>query len=184
MIEVRAMKLNIDSIKRGDKNTLELNFALDLNTIEYYGDVIDLISPVNVNGRLYVIDDRLYLNLQVRTELSVNCSRCLESFTYPFKSSINAEFVHESLFNREEDEVDDDIIYYQEADIDLAELVKEHIIMNIPMKLVCNENCQGLCSSCGIKITDGSCNCDHDHIPSMEEDIDPRLAKLKELLQD
>ncbi|QUH20871.1 YceD family protein [Alkaliphilus sp. B6464] len=181
MIEVRAMKLDIDSIKKGDKNALDLNFALDLNTIDYYGDIIDIISPVDANGKLYVIDDRLYMNLEIKTHMQVNCSRCLESFTYPFKSSINAEFVHENLSTDQTDESDEDIIYYQESTIDLDELIKENIIMNIPMKLVCDKSCQGLCSNCGIKLKDKSCDCSHTQ--SIDEDVDPRLAKLKELLE-
>lgn len=175
------MKLDIDSIKKGDKNTLDLNFALDLNTIDYYGDIIHVISPVDVNGKMYVIDDRLYINLGIKTQMQVNCSRCLESFTYPFKSSINAEFVHENLSEHQNDEVDEDIIYYNETTIDLDELIKENIIMNIPMKLVCDKNCQGLCSNCGVKLKGDSCDCNN--IQSKTEDIDPRLAKLKELLE-
>lgn len=175
------MKLDIDSIKKGDKNTLDFKFALDLNTIDYYGDVIEIISPVEVNGKTYVIDDRLYIHLQINTNMEANCSRCLESFTYPFKSSISAEFVHEDLFGNQDDEPDDDIIYYKESIINLDELIKENIIMNIPMKLVCNESCQGLCSNCGVKLNGDSCNCDNSQ--SQDDNIDPRLAKLKKLLE-
>jgi uncharacterized protein len=63
---------------------------------------------------------------------------------------------------------------------DLDKLIKEHIIMNIPIKLVCDEACQGLCPKCGAKIEKGSCNCNH--LQPHDNDIDPRLAKLKELL--
>lgn len=175
------MKLDIDNIKRGDQSTLDLNFALDLDTIDFYGDSIKIVSPVEVNGKTYVIDDRLYITLKIKTDMQANCNRCLESFTYPFKSSINAEIVHESLSEHQNDEADEDIIYYEDNIFDLEELIKEHIIMNIPMKLVCSESCQGLCAKCGIKLGENSCNCDH--MQSDEDDIDPRLAKLKKLLQ-
>jgi len=175
------MKIDIDSIKKGGQNTLDLNFALDLNTIDYYGDVMNLISPVDVNGKIYVIDDRLYINLSITADMQADCSRCLEPFTYSFKSSVNAEFVHESLSNQNVEEPDEDIIYYRESTVDLDELIKENMIMNIPMKLVCHKGCKGLCSNCGEKIEGHSCDCEIQE--SKEEYLDPRLAKLKELLE-
>jgi len=185
MIEVIAMKLDIDSIKKGDKNTLDLDFALDLNTIDYHGDIIDITSPVDVKGKMYVIDNKLYIHLTIKADMQVNCSRCLESFTYPFKSSVNAEFVHENLSDHQDDEPDEDIIYYKESTVDLDELIKENIIMNIPMKLVCDKNCQGLCSNCGVKLKENSCDCEYtqSNDEDINSDIDPRLAKLKELLE-
>ncbi|MFW5649077.1 MAG: YceD family protein [Candidatus Alkaliphilus sp. MAG34] len=175
------MKLDIDSIRKGDKNTLNLDFALALDVVDFYGDKIYIVSPVDVKGKLHVIDCRLYITLEITTDMQANCNRCLEPFIYHFNSSINAEIIHENLFEHEEDDqVDDDIIYYKDNVVDLAELIKEHIIMNIPIKLVCDEACQGLCPRCGKRLENGSCDCDH--VKFHDDDIDPRLAKLKELL--
>lgn len=176
------MKFDIDNMKKGDKKTLNLDFALDLDTIDYYGDIINVVSPVDVNGTIYVIDDRLYINLGIKADMQVNCSRCLESFTYQFKSSINAEFVRDNSSTPPVEELDEDIIYYKESTVDLDELIKENIIMNIPMKLVCDKSCQGLCSICGKKLKDSSCDC-YENEQSQNEYLDPRLAKLKELLE-
>jgi len=185
MIEVKAMKLDIDSIKKGDKNTVDLNFVVDINTIDYHGDIIDVISPVDVNGKMYIMNDKLYVHLAIKANMQVNCSRCLESFNYPFKSSVNVEFVHESLYDHQSDELDEDIICYKESTIDLNELIEQNIIMNIPMKLVCDKNCQGLCLNCGIKLKENSCDCDvtQSNDEDLDIDIDPRLAKLKGLLE-
>lgn len=174
------MKLEIDNIKRGEQSTLDLKFTLDPYSIEFYGDTIEIISPVHVNGKLYVIDYKLYINLEIKTDMQANCDRCLESFTYPFSSSIDAEIIDEKLFEEEDEEALEDIIYYQDNILDLEILIKEHIIMNIPIKIVCDEVCQGLCVRCGKKLEKDSCDCSD--MQSVEDDIDPRLAKLKELL--
>ncbi len=173
------MKLDIDSIRKGDQNTHCLNFTLDFDVIDFYGDKIYMISPVDVKGKLYVIDYRLYITLEIMADMRANCNRCLESFIYHFNSSINAEIIHENLFEYEDDRIDDDVIYYKDDIFDLGKLIKEHIIMNIPIKLVCDENCRGLCPKCGTKLEKDSCNCDH---IQPHDDIDPRLAKLKKLL--
>lgn len=174
------MKLDIDSIRKGDQNTHCLNFTLALDVIDFYGDKIYIVSPVDVKGKLHVIDYRLYIALEIMADMQANCNRCLEPFIYHFNSSINAEIIHENLFEYEDDQIDDDVIYYRDDIFDLGKLIKEHIIMNIPIKLVCDENCRGLCPKCGTKLEKGSCNCNH--IRSHDNDIDPRLAKLKKLL--
>lgn len=174
------MKLDIDSIKRGDKGTLDLNFALDLDTIGFDGDNLQIVSPVEVDGKLYVIEDRLYISFNIKTDIQAHCNRCLESFIYPFKSSVNAEVVHEKLSKDYDETVDEDIIYYEDKFIYLDEVVKENIIVNIPMKLVCDKGCQGLCSKCGAKVTHNHCGCVSEALD--DKDIDPRLAKLKKFL--
>lgn len=174
------MKLDIENIRKGDRSTLNLNFALDFDTIDFYGDKIYIISPVDIRGKLHVIDCRLYIALEIKTDMQANCNRCLEPFIYHFNSSINAEIIHENLFEHENDQIDDDIIYYKDNIFDLGKLIEEHIIMNIPIKLVCDEKCRGLCSKCGAKLEKGPCSCSH--MQSHDNDIDPRLAKLKRLL--
>lgn len=177
------MKLDIENIKKGNKSTVDLDFSLNLNTIDYDGDIIKVKTPVDISGKLYIIDSRLYLNLKIKTDLEATCSRCLELFNYPFKSNINVELVHEDLLNQQEEEIEDDIIYYQENIVDLDDLVKEHILMNIPMKFICDTSCKGLCYNCGVKIKDESCDCDNGLSQSDDEYIDPRLAKLKNFSQ-
>lgn len=173
------MKLDIDNIRKGEKSSLNLNFTLELGAIDSYGDKIYIKSPVDVEGKLHVIDYRLYIALEISADMRANCNRCLEPFIYHFNSNLNAEIIHEDLFEPENDQIEDDIIYYEDSILDLGELVKEHIIMNIPIKLVCNEACQGLCPKCGSKLREGSCDCDY---MQYRDDIDPRLAELKKLL--
>lgn len=173
------MRLDIDGIRKGEQSTLDLNFTLDFDAIDLYGDKIYITSPVDVRGKLYVIDYRLYITLEIKADMKANCNRCLEPFAYHFNSSINAEIVHEDLFEPEDDQIDDDIIYYEGNILDLGKLTREHIIMNIPIKLVCDETCKGLCPKCGTRLEEGSCSCSH---TQSHDEIDPRLAKLKELL--
>lgn len=176
------MKLDINSIKKSDGETRDLNFTLDIDGIESQNEGLTFISPVDVGGRLYSIQEKLFISLNIKTDIEVNCGRCLEKYTHPFISNINAEFIHEDLAGDYDGELDldTDIIYYHDNIINLEELIRENIIMNIPMKLLCEESCRGLCLSCGIKLEDHSCTCDTNQYE--DEQIDPRLAKLKKLL--
>jgi uncharacterized protein len=107
----------------------------------------------------------------------MDCSRCLEAarlpISAPFKyilTPAQAEHPEEQELNAE----DLDFIYYQDDLIDLDPLVAEQILLQIPMKVLCREDCKGLCPHCGISLNQHSCQC-------YAERIDSRLAVLKKL---
>ena len=70
------------------------------------------------------------------------------------------------------DEQDDDVSYYLGDRIDLGEVVREHVALQLPMKPVCRDDCRGLCPQCGANWNEGTCDCRPD-------DMDPRLAVLR-----
>ncbi len=175
------MKIDLTSLKREKISQVDLNFLLNLDTINYHGDVIIQLSPASVTGKLYVMNDKIFLACEVFTEFQVNCSRCLKSFNYPMDTKINAELVPEDTV--EDDDEIDDLVYYQNDIIDLNEVVRENIILQLPMKMLCTENCKGLCSQCGGDLNLHQCECNSAEDEEEEEEVlDPRLAKLRKLL--
>lgn len=60
--------------------------------------------------------------------------------------------------------------------IDLSELVRQLLVLNLPARSLCRPDCRGLCAQCGADLNHGECRC-------AREEIDPRLAPLRELLQ-
>ncbi|WP_026475962.1 YceD family protein [Alkaliphilus transvaalensis] len=176
------MKIDLTALKKEKKDQVDLNFLLNLDTIDYYGDQINVPSPVSVTGKLYVMDKRIYLNCNVKADLLVDCSRCLEPFTYQLDEKINAELVQEDS-NEENQDDEDDLIFYQDEVIELDEIIKESIFINVPLKTLCSDNCKGLCVQCGKNLNVHECQCSIEE-EQEEEVLDPRLAKLKELLQE
>ena len=67
-----------------------------------------------------------------------------------------------------------DVSIYEGDKIDLSELVREQIILNLPEKIFCSEDCKGLCAKCGANRNLIDCNCD-------KKELDPRWAALKNL---
>ena len=173
------MKIDLTSLKREKKSQVDLNFLLNLDTINYHGDEIKQQSPASVTGKLYIINDKVFLTCEVSIVFEVNCSRCLKPFDYPMHINIDAELVREETV--EDDDEIDDLIYFQNDVIDTAEVVRENIILQLPMKMLCSKNCSGLCPQCGKDLNQHQCECNQ---AEQEEEVkmDPRLAKLKELL--
>ena len=70
----------------------------------------------------------------------------------------------------------DDIIYVESDEVDLDDLLVPELILDMDIAVLCSEDCKGLCPKCGKNLNEGDCGCDR-------RVIDPRLAKLQELLK-
>jgi len=113
--------------------------------------------------------------------VSLECGRCLERFSLPLEQDLDLFFLrHEEDRQLPEDEVelserDMVVAYYQNDQVDLGEIVREHVFLTIPMRRLCREDCQGICPTCGANRNTTQCSCSDDS-------IDPRLMPLKQLL--
>ncbi|MDP2931624.1 MAG: DUF177 domain-containing protein [Chloroflexota bacterium] len=116
----------------------------------------------------------------LHTELEYTCSRCLAPFTLPLTFTVQDEYFpaidvstgvpvclpdEPGCFTIDEHHI-----------IDLTEAIRQYAILAIPMKLLCREDCAGLCPTCGRNLNQGACGC-----PTQE--TDPRWAKLVKLAE-
>ena len=67
-----------------------------------------------------------------------------------------------------------DVGFYHGQQLDVAALISEQVVLEVPMKPVCKEQCGGLCDQCGMDLNEGSCDC-------QRRSVDPRLVALEEL---
>ena len=114
----------------------------------------------------------------LHTAVEIACSRCLELFTCPLTLHIEEEYfpttdiVTGALLPLPEEPgsftIDDRYV------LDLTEAIYQYVMLAIPMKPLCREDCAGICPTCGHNLNQGPCHC-----PSQE--IDPRWAELGKL---
>lgn len=129
------------------------------------------------HGRKGVIQDIRVLG-DLATSVETACARCLEPVTREVSRSF--DLLHRPLgtdAGREEISVtqaEAEIGYYQGEGIDLMDILREQILLAVPMKLVCVEECKGLCRQCGQNLNLGDCQC-----PPLV--ADPRWEALKGL---
>ena len=139
-------------------------------------DAYSIVAPAELEFDIHKDRDKFRLVGRVRTELELQCSRCLEPYRLPIDSPFDQRYLPASAASTEpEREVEEDDLetsYYSEDRIDLNELMREQFYLALPMKPLCMENCRGLCAQCGTNLNTGSCEC----APVWE---DPRLAALK-----
>ncbi len=166
----RKFELYAPSLVLGDENTDTDSDALELQARDLEGKV-----------KVTRLTRDLLVQGQVEGEVLVECSRCLDQFWTPIEASLEEKFqpiidvetgrpVH-----RETDE-DEDTAFEISAnhEMDLAEPVRQSILVELPLKPLCKDNCKGLCSQCGANLNERACNCE-------TETVDNRWEALRKL---
>jgi uncharacterized protein len=159
---------------------LEENIDLDSRIADY--DEIQSISQCRIFGEIKPIGKRIFrfrgvLHLQVEAV----CARCLSPFPLRAERSFQLRFFPSTANDRyweAEGGVDPemlDVSYYREEKIDLDQVAEEQMNLSFPMRMLCREDCKGVCPFCGADLNQIECGC-------KRNDIDPRLEDLKKLL--
>ena len=159
------MKIQISDIVSGKGRHKNIDYTFEMNPFEFEGDIIKPVSSCSVQGDISSKDNILVLNVNIKVNLEMNCSRCLDTFIYPIDIDIEERFTNDSNSEDEAIIVIDDVL-------DINEVVETSIISTLPIKRVCKTNCKGLCQTCGCNLNHGSCTCD-------KEDVDVRFEVLK-----
>lgn len=162
------MILDLEPIFNNEGMVKEFDFELDLSQQEISGSK-PFTSPVKVKGSAGNYTGIVELRAKAEFELETNCDRCAK----PIKLSLATDIFH-TLVTHLNDETNDELLLVNELRFDLDPLITEDIFLDFPAKLLCDEECKGVCPRCGKDLNTGSCSC--------EKEIDPRLAALKQLL--
>lgn len=163
------MRLNLKDIVHTPGAVLPFAFQMDASQLDFHGER-PFAQPVRVEGRVRNTADALVLEGEAVATLGVHCDRCWslyeEEKRFPLEAVLAAEAASE----------DSDIVLLDGGEVDLGELVREELILNMDTKHLCSENCKGLCPGCGVNLNHEACRCG--------PQVDPRLASLAKLLED
>ncbi len=143
-------------------------------------DSLEIIKPLTGRVRLLRTGTGILVTGKLHTEASLTCCRCLNPALVPIEWDLEEEF-RPSI-----DLVTGTVVKVQPGDdaatrtdarhiLDLTEVVRQSILLAVPLSPVCNLACHGICPECGANLNDGPCNCSH-------ASGDPRLEALRELL--
>ena len=134
-------------------------------------DGIDFTDNVSVEGEVVNNTDIVSVKAVAKYVLKTNCDRC--GAPVERKTEVPIEHILISHLN---DEDNDEFILVEDLKLDLDSLVREDLILALPAKILCRDDCKGLCQYCGKNLNLGSCSC--------KKPIDPRLQALADLLID
>jgi len=134
--------------------------------------VLDDLELENLKGIANVgkTPQGLILQADFSAEISLNCVRCLTDFDH----TLDWSFTELYAFDKRS-ETDSGLILPEDAHLDLADLLREYALLEIPINTVCKPDCKGLCFQCGQNLNEKDCG----HRP---EQSDSPFAILKDLL--
>lgn len=178
------MQVNVSAIRRQQGASVPIRFSIDkpetvVTQLKFVPNrPLRIDGSVTNTGRGYLVAGT------IQAELQLSCGRCLSEYRWHLQSSLCERFCQaeerqplqatEADAEFEDDEVDE-IHFFHGDQFDIADTVREQILVSLPMKRLCREDCSGLCPTCGTDLSRGSCNC---RPPSG----DIRLAPLAQLL--
>ena len=163
------MRLDLKEIFVSEGAAEDVSYPLDLHEIEIAGEY-PFCSPVEVKAHVENKAGIVTVDIAADFDYATTCDRCMAEI----KRRFHYDFSHKLIESLEED-YNDDYIEAPDLALDLDELVSTDILLELPSKFLCRGDCQGLCQKCGHNLNLGDCDCD-------KAEIDPRLEKLKELL--
>lgn len=166
------MRLDLGSIIHQPGGVIPFSIELDFSSLEFGGS-FPAKEPVTFSGQVRNEADVLVLTGTVSTNLHCSCDRCAAAFTRPFHQAVEAILVQELMDEKNED---DWTFLLQDGEADLLDIATTAFVLNLDTKFLCSADCKGLCAVCGKNLNEGPCRC--------KPEPDPRLAVLKQLLQD
>ena len=145
--------------------------SVDLSDL-CYGVSYPVSEPVLAAGTVRNTAGVLVMTGEISTTIHGTCDRCAADFDRDVLIPIDVVLVTEMANEENEDEW----VFPLEGDsADLDDIVRTVFVLNLDFKLLCKEDCKGLCHRCGKNLNDGPCNC--------QKELDPRFAALKQLLE-
>jgi uncharacterized protein len=149
-------------------NSTTREIELDYPSVDVADDLT--LAPLNGQFSATRTSEGIYLNGRLHSKTEAECVRCLEEAIVPLELDIDELFYYPP-----HTAPPDGYVVGENGYIDLAPLLRELAILDVPIQPLCRPDCQGLCMSCGANLNEGDCGCEDD-------DIDPRFAALRELL--
>ena len=168
------MKVDLNSFDREkaiDETLAAEAVAVDLpnarinGPLRLAGNAIKTSAGVGIKGRL-------------TGSIEMDCDRCLEPVERPIDIELDLEFAPKQQLeggaNLELHADDMKLDAIEGSDLDLGEIAREQVLLDLPQQFFCKDDCKGLCEKCGTNLNLKDCDCEN-------EEIDPRWAALKNL---
>lgn len=164
------MILDLKQLFELDGEELSFQEELDLSPVELWG-IHPFEAPVQLKGSVRNRAGMVELSFRASYLLHTICSRCLQEG----QKQCEQLFTHK-LAGELNDQDNDEYVLVENFKLDLDELAASDILLELPIKTLCREDCKGLCPKCGANLNETDCGCD-------TRQFDPRLEALRKLLE-
>lgn len=162
-----------------NESFIERTFSVPFESLDLPSEYSSKNKDVNVHLFIFKEKDGYLISISVKSDIQLSCDRCLEPFNMSLEGKSNIFLSKKKLEGGELHE--DDLIarhLEDEEKFNLSELLREEILVQTPMKALCDENCRGICPVCGSNRNENPCSCEE-----KQRKADSPFAKLQALLE-
>jgi len=166
------MNINLVKLHEGLN---KLNFQIKPDDLDFDGEEETLFlfpNIIDADVEVQKFSDKFFIKVNLLTVAHYTCDRCLDVFDQNLEANFQLIYSKQTRYQFEDDEYR--FIEENATEIDLSTDIREHLLLVIPMKHLCKEDCAGLCSHCGVNLNNETCECER-------TTIDARWQVLKNL---
>jgi uncharacterized protein len=172
------MIFNVAQLMKSPVGT-SLEYEIDEENVQLDND-LKIIGPLTGHVRLRRINQGLLADGWANLTLEQECTRCLKQIEQQMRVPFEERFyptldVITGAPQLPPTDGEDAFPIDDHHQIDITETIRQHVLLEIPMVILCKEDCAGLCSQCGKDLNEGACDC--------QPEVDSRLSILQTLLQ-
>lgn len=174
------MRVDIKTIVRNIGASIEIKTESDPDLLSLSKEGIEFTQPVKFEGTVTNMDrDIMVLQGMASTYIKSGCNRCLKDVEMHVQAKIDATFksVHFKDSDLSEESDPEEEYSYEGYSIELDKVLFDSLILSLPTKILCSENCKGICEWCGNDLNEKDCNCKELH-----ENESSLFEKLRNLL--
>ena len=169
------------SVKEMEIRKIRFDESFEPGQIDVSEEALRQSGPLHVIGTAELLahtDGEVRVQGKFTGTLEATCDRCLGPARFPLDASFDLFYRPASDIAREEevaiDEGEAEIGFYEAGGLELEDILREQILLALPMQRICREDCKGICPVCGKNRNETGCQC-------KAEAADDRWAALKNL---
>ena len=124
----------------------------EIEEMEVLNDPVSF-EDIVVNGEFFGTGEKISIKARITSTVTSRCAKCLEPVTIQLDAQMDV------IYARQIDPDDPDLYSFEGSKADLTDAVRDALLLELPYRFLCSENCKGLCPSCGVNLNLGSCTC-------------------------
>jgi len=168
------MLISLSEIMTTKDKVEQIQAPIEMEKFEFQGDSYEFVRKdpldlviTNLGNKMVMIEGSTNISL------TLFCSRCLKDIIFPMNIQISKDLDFK-LTGEERANNLDETNYIIGYNLDLDILVYDEILIGFPMKLLCSEDCKGICKNCGANLNEKTCDCDN-------TEYDPRMSVIRDI---
>ena len=154
------------SVKEMEARKVRFDETFQPGRIDFSAEDLEQASPLRAEGSAELLrhtDGELRIQGKYAVEMTAQCDRCLGGARFPLEASFDLFYRPVSELAREEEvEIDEgevEIGFYERGGIELEDILREQVLLALPLQRVCSEVCKGICPACGKNRNETACEC-------------------------